>query len=446
MSRTVQVDFGQELTRIDSEMRKHRDAADQIHAKVIVEKRDFTPDETKAFEEAQTNIVNLRGRRDIINKHIELTKGLDEPGESRSAEREKKPAPGRGAGSSGGESAEDAEYRAAFTRLVRFGPERMSSEERSVLARKAVRFDDGSEEMRDLSSFAGVDGGHLVPTGFMSEVDKAEKDFSGVLASPTHKFSTTTGADLPWPTVSDTDNEGELVNENAETTTTTSTSGQPTFGQRTLKSYLISSKLVKVPNQLLQDSVVSIDTLLAQLFAERLGRLKNRLFTTGTGANQPKGIVNESTLGKTAAGAAAITYGETIDLMHSVDPAYRNRATAGYMFADSVLALLSKLLDSDGRPIWMPSAVAGMANGAPGLLNNKPYWINQSMAAAATGAKSMLFGDFYTYKIRTVSNVVLIRLSERFAEKFQTAFFMFERVDGRSVDASGAAVKHLVHP
>ncbi len=47
MSRTVQVDFSKELGRIDSEMRKHRDAADQIVAKITVESRDFTPDEKK---------------------------------------------------------------------------------------------------------------------------------------------------------------------------------------------------------------------------------------------------------------------------------------------------------------------------------------------------------------------------------------------------------------
>ena len=95
-------------------------------------------------------------------------------------------------------------------------------------------------------------------------------------------------------------------------------------------------------------------------------------------------------------------------------------------------------------PIWQPSMNAAMANGAPGLLNGKPYWINQSMAAATTGQKSMLFGDFYTFKIRTVKSIVLVRLSERYAEKFQTAFFAFERCDSKSVDASGGAIKHLI--
>lgn len=441
MSRTVQVDFSKELGRIDSEMRKHRDAADQIVAKVTVENREFTPDEKKALEEVQTNIVQLRGRHEMLTKHIDSTKDIGESaGESRSAEKTK-PAPGRGAAGAG--AGEDTEYRAAFNRLVRFGPERMSSEERSALARGQVTFEEGSEEMRDLSSFSGVDGGYLVPPDFMSEVDKAEKDFSGMLAAPTHQFNTSKGNDLPWPTVTDVDNEGELVDENQDQTVTTSASGQPTFGQVTLKAYLASSKLVKVPNQLLQDSAFSIEQLLAQLFAERLGRLKNRLFTTGTGSNQPKGITASTSLGKTAASATAITYGETIDLQHSVDPAYRNRPSSGYMFADIVLGLLRKLLDSDGRPIWMPSAVAGMASGAPGTINGSPYWINQSMAAATTGAKSMLFGDFRTYKIRRVSQPILIRLSERYAEKFQTAFFLFERIDGRSVDASGGAVKHL---
>jgi hypothetical protein len=66
--------------------------------------------------------------------------------------------------------------------------------------------------------------------------------------------------------------------------------------------------------------------------AERIGRGTNQHFTTGTGSSQPQGIVTGATTGVTAAGVAAITADELIDLVHSVDPAYR-RSAAGEVHA-----------------------------------------------------------------------------------------------------------------
>jgi HK97 family phage major capsid protein len=451
MARTITIDVGQEVNRLDAEIRKHRDACDEVTARVIAEDRDFTADETKKLEGEQTAIVALRARKTTLEKHMSLTDGMNEPGEARSKNA---PAPKkRSARASFGralpeETNEDIEYREAFGDMVRFGIERIGSDARSILSRGYNVFEPESEERRDLSAFSGVDGGYLVPQGFLQLVDIAEKSYSGMLAAPTGKMTTGKGDDIPYPTINDTDNEGELVNENTDQTVTTTTSGQPTMGQVMLKAFLGSSKLVKVPNALLQDSMFDVGALMADLFAQRLGRLKNRVFTTGTGANQPKGIMESTTLGKTAASATAIAFTETVDLMHSIDESYRMRPSAGYMFNDLTLGLLRKLLATDGRPIWMPQAVAGMAGvgGVGGLLNNMPYYVNHSMDNVATGKKSMIFGDLATYKIRTISSAVLVRLNERFAEKFQTGFFMFERFDGRSVDASLNAVKHLVHP
>lgn len=434
---TVSVDLDKIVGELESQRSKAVDAGDQIVARVTTENRDFTKEETEALAEAQKNAKNLGERIDKIKAQVNARKGIDDPGESRTREDRKPGDLARDAGQNEADEAAKAE-RKAFRSWIRHGFDGLHQDERAIMTRRRAQL--GAEEQRDLSSVTGSAGGFTVPQGFVNELEKALKDYSGIIEAPTRKMSTATGNDLPWPTVNDTSNTGELIGEN-----TTVTTADPTFGQVILKAYKFSSKLVLVPIELLQDSAFNIDSELAMLLAERLGRSMNTYMTTGTGTSQPQGIVTASSLGKTAAAAGAITYDELVDLQHSVDPAYR-RLSPGWMFNDTTLGALRKLKDSDGRPIWQPAADASMANGAPGLLLNAPYYINQDMANIATGNKSVLFGSLQKFVVRTAREITMVRLVERYAEKGQVGFFAFMRADSRAVNPGGGAIKHLIHP
>ena len=83
-------------------------------------------------------------------------------------------------------------------------------------------------------------------------------------------------------------------------------------------------------------------------------RIHNQHFTTGTGSAQPQGIVTGATSGVTAAGVAAITADELIDLQHSIDPAYRNERSK-FMLSDTALKGLRKLKDTgSGEYMFQP--------------------------------------------------------------------------------------------
>lgn len=442
MSRmSITIDVNDLLEKNSSEQRKLRDQADELVVKVESENRDYTKDEEAKLKELQDGIVAIGKRNDALKRQAEIRKDLEKPGESRT-QRQNQKAAGRNADDDPDDDEATAiqnRYKRAFGRYLRGGVERLDSEERDILQRGYTPLPTGEMEARDLSAITGTTGGFTVPQEFSNQVEVAMKDYSGVMQSRAQVLTTGTGADLPWPTINDTSNEGEQVDEN----TTTSTDNLA-FGQITAKAYLFSSKLILVPLQLIQDTAIDLESLLTGMFGERLGRISNRRLTTGTNSNQPQGVVTASSLGVTAAGAAAITYDETVDLQHSVDPAYRPNAE--YMFHDDSLKLLRKLKDSEGRPIWMPAANAGMANGAPGLLNNSPYRINQHMDSPASGKRSMLFGDFSKYKIRNVKGMTIVRLTERYAEKFQIGFMAFKRFDGRLSNAGTNPIRHLVHP
>lgn len=288
----------------------------------------------------------------------------------------------------------------------------------------------------------GAAGGFTIAEEFMRELDVAMKDFSGILQAA-RLINTDTGADMPWPTVNDVANAGAILAEGSAAPETP----DPTFAAVTFQAFLYTSKIIRVANQLLTDSAFNLESELAKLLGTRLGRILNTHGTTGTGTAQPRGVVT-AVLAETtpvlAAASAAIAYGDLVELQHAVDPAYRSRPTAAFMMHDSIVKLIKKLLDSDGRPLW----ASGIAVREPDTILGHRFFINQDMDAAppALGEESVLFGDFSKYIIRRVINPVLVRLNERYAEFYQTAFVMFDRWDSDLVDAGGDPIKVLQHP
>lgn len=288
-------------------------------------------------------------------------------------------------------------------------------------------------ESRALSITSGPAGGYTVPQGFVNNLEIALLAYGG-MRQVADVMRTDSGNDLPWPTVNDAANKGAIVAENA------SVSQQDvTFSQILFRAYKYTSKLILVPVELLEDSAFDLASYLGEALATRIARIQNDHFTTGTGAAQPQGIITAAVAGKTAASATAIAADELYDLKHSVDPSYRVGAT--WMMHDNILLVIKKLKDGLGRYLWQ----AGLAHGAPDMLDGDPIVINQSMAnVVATGNKTILYGQLKKYKIRDVSQIRIRRLVERFADNDQEGFMMFMRSDGNLLDAGTRPAKFLV--
>lgn len=291
-------------------------------------------------------------------------------------------------------------------------------------------------DIRALTTQTDATGGYIIPEGFAGQIEQALLAYGGVREAA-QVITTASGNDLPWPTVNDSGNSGEILTENTQVS-----EQDTTFGVVTFNAYTYSSKAVRVPNQLLQDSAFDLNQWLAAALATRIGRITNTHFTTGTGTSQPRGVVVASTAGVTATQNNAIADTELVDLQHSVGRAYRNNPASRWMFADSSLKAFRKLKDSDGRFIWSP----GLGVDVGPTLLGKPYTINDDMDDIAGAAKPVLFGDFSKYIIRDVQAVVMMRLVERYADYNQVGFMSFHRSDGDLVDAGTNPVKHIVMP
>lgn len=288
-----------------------------------------------------------------------------------------------------------------------------------------------------LSGEDGTAGGYTKDQTLVNNLELAMLAYGGMM-QVAEIIRTATGEPLRWPTADDTDNTGAQIGENASH----DSGNDPTFAAVTWNAYTFSSKIVKVPNELMTDSVFNLAQVLGQMLGERLGRIQNTKYTTGTGAGTAKGITLCAAAGVSAASATAIAFDELIDLEHSLDPSRRNLPGVGYMFNDAILQALRKLKDGEGRYLWQ----AGANTGAPDTLNTRPYTINQDMASSITsGAITVLFGQLSAYKVRQVGQVVLRRLDERFADTNQTGFLAMIRGDGNLLDAGDSPVKKLTN-
>ncbi len=327
-------------------------------------------------------------------------------------------------------------------RLLKFKPYRLNLDVRSNVNYDEIRRsffankNDPSIEFRAQSVGTATAGGHTVPEGFVNAIERSLLAFGGMRQVST-VFRTPTGNDLPWPTVDDTSNAGAILTENSAVS-----EQDVTFGQIVFNAYKYSSKLVRVSIELLEDEAIqpSLPDLLGSLLGERIARIENTHFTTGTGSSQPNGIITAASVGKTAASATAIASDELFDLIHSVDPAYRSQAGAGFMMHDNVLLVVRKLQDGQNQYLWQP----GLTMGQPDQLLGYPVTINQDMASSvATTNKTILFGALRKYQIRDVAGFRVRRLVERYADNDQEGFMAFHRADGDMLDAGTDPCKVL---
>ncbi|HTE35783.1 MAG TPA: phage major capsid protein [Reyranella sp.] len=312
----------------------------------------------------------------------------------------------------------------AYRHYLRYGMNSMPDDLRAIAM---PRFSAAQGTVPDTA------GGYLVPEGFYGQLIDAQLAFGGMLdPALVTVLETGTGNPLPIPTDNDTASIGAILGENTQAGET-----EVTFGNITLGAYTYTSKIVRVSNQLLQDSFFNLETFLAEKLGLRLARIFNTHLTSGDGANKPTGALTAATAATGAASQTVYTADELIDLAHSVDPSYRSNAR--YMMNDNTLKQIKKLKDLQGRYLWM----SGLAFKEPDTINSYAYSINQQMPNQVAGARSLLFGQFKNYYVRRVTGVLVMRLVERYADFNQTAFVSFQRLDGNLIDAGTHPIKYM---
>ena len=282
--------------------------------------------------------------------------------------------------------------------------------------------DNVSYEVRNaLKIGTDSEGGFLVPDEFERTLVEAleEENIFRRLAN----VITTSSGDRKIPVVASKGTASWIDEEGAIP------ESDDSFGQVSIGAYKLAT-MIKVSEELLNDSVFNLESYITREFARRIGNKEEEAFFVGDGTGKPTGILNATgggQVGVTAASATAITLDEVLDLFYSLKAPYRNKAV--FVMNDATIKAIRKLKDGNGQYLWQPSIQAG----TPDTILNRPLYTSSYVPTIEAGAKTVVFGDFSYYWVADRQGRVFKRLNELYAVTGQVGFIATQWVDGKLI-------------
>mgnify|MGYP000725313053 CR=1 FL=1 len=285
-----------------------------------------------------------------------------------------------------------------------------------------LRRRENSPELRNaLQVGTDTEGGYLVPDEFEHTLIEALEE-ENIFRSLAHIIHTASG-DRKIP-ISASKGEAAWIDEEG-----TYPESDDSFGQVTISAYKLGT-IIKVSEELINDSIFDIEAYIAREYARRIGAKEEAACFTGDGSGKPLGLLaatGGAQLGVTTASATALTSDEIMDLFYSLKSPYRKNAV--WLTNDSTIKALRKLKDGNGQYIWQPSLIAG----TPDTILSRPIKTSAYMPEIASGAKTVVFGDYSYYWIADRQGRTFKRLGELFAPTGQVGFLGSQRVDGKLI-------------
>ena len=360
--------------------------------------------DSNGFVSAEDNATYERMEADVINlgkeiERLERQAAIDnELGKATSTPITEKPGSPADKAKTG--TASD-EYKAAFWRNVRS---------------KSVPH----EVYNALQVGTDSEGGYLAPDEYQHTLIQALEE-QNIFRKLAHVISTGSG-ERKIPVVASKGSAAWIDEEAAYP------ESDDAFGMVSIGAYKLAT-MIKVSEELLNDSVFDVPAYIAKEFARRIGAAEEEAFFTGDGKGKPTGILaaGGAEVGVTAAAANAITMDEVMDLFYSLRAPYRRNAV--FLMNDSSVKALRKLKTQNGDYIWQPSVQVG----EPDKLLGRPIYTSSYMPALEAGAKGILFGDLGYYWVADRQGRTFKRLNELYAPTGQVGFLSSERVDGKLI-------------
>lgn len=269
----------------------------------------------------------------------------------------------------------------------------------------------------------GIDteGGYLVPDTFEKNLVEA-LEHENIIRGHAHVFKTSSGSHkIPVVTSKGTaswiDEEGAIPDSD------------DTFGQQLIGAHKVGT-IIKVSEELLNDSAFDLESYFAKEFARRIGNKEESAFFTGDGVGKPLGLLaptGGAEIGVTAASATEITADEIIDLFYSLDAPYRKNAI--WILNDATVAAVRKLKDDNGQYLWQKA----LHEGDHETLLGKKIFTSPYVPELGAGNKTVIFGNLDYYWIGDRKGVTFKRLNERYADTGQIGFLATKRLDGKLI-------------
>lgn len=283
------------------------------------------------------------------------------------------------------------------------------------------------------SSVVPADGGFLVPETLRSQLLQIALEMAVVRSRAT--VVPLESARVPFPMIDSTTNVGSVYGgmvaywgeESAALT-----DASPKFGRAVLDAKKLTGLSV-VPNELLQDSLISFAALVETLWPQALAFFEDNAFMSGTGVGEPLGF-----LGAGNSAGVAVTK--------------ETNQTADTIVVENVIKMYSRMLPSSlSRGVWIcspeaipelftmalsvgtgggPVMLTNVAGPAPMTIFGRPLIVSEK--AGRLGDRSDLsFVDLSYYLVGDRQTMTASSSTDWKFGNDQTAFRIIQRVDGR---------------
>ncbi|WP_327254080.1 phage major capsid protein [Streptomyces sp. NBC_01244] len=206
---------------------------------------------------------------------------------------------------------------------------------------------------------------------------------------------------------------------------------QPTTVQRSVGAFKYGYAST-LSTEFVQDQALDLVSFLVGDAGPALGDGMGRHFLTGTGTNQPKGLItaaSPATATFTATAKDATVSDALIDLYYELPSSYRG--AAAFVVSDKVAAQMRKLKDGQGQYLWQSSVQVG----APDTFNGRPV-----LTDVGAPDNKVTFGDLSKYTVRLAGPLRVERSVDLKFLNDQIVYRFLQRADGLLVDERAVKV------
>jgi HK97 family phage major capsid protein len=236
-------------------------------------------------------------------------------------------------------------------------------------------------------SLTAASGGYAVPYELDTTILNTNNGVINPIRSLARVKQTTVDE---WRGITSTGITASYVAEASESTDNSPTLAQPVVSTERAHAFVPFSIEIGMDYSALQDDMT-------ELFRDAKDVLEAGKFVSGTGTNEPFGVLTGTTTTVAAATGLTVTLANLYALKNALPPRYRNSGRAAFL---ANVAILDRFRQFDtvgsSAAIWADS----LQDGTPARLLGYPVFEASEISAAIVNAvKIAVFGDFSRYMI-----------------------------------------------
>lgn len=291
------------------------------------------------------------------------------------------------------------------------------------------------QKIREIQNSFGsnvpADGGFLIPETLRSELLRVALETA--MVRPRARVVPMETLTVPFPMIDTTSNASNIYGgvtaywtEEAASLTDSS----PTFGRVKLEAKKLTA-YSEVPNELFQDSIISLQMFINEIFPEAIAWFEDIAFIRGSGVGEPLGYLNSSAMvsvtKESGQPASTIVWENIVKMYSRMIPSSLDRAVwIAHIDTFPELATMALSVGTGGSAIWLNNGVSG----PPMTILGRPVFFTEKVNSVGT-AGDITFVDLGYYLIGDRQAIQADTSPHYRFQNDQTTLRFIERVDGR---------------